>query len=110
MEALLDSDADTLHGGAGALANLDKAAQGAAVGEEAGGRGQHLLDDLQVVLGQGGAGGRDVDDALGEAHHGGQLDVAVQVHDIHLGARPREMGARDRGVLRGDAHRAQLAV
>ena len=64
----------------------------------------------EVVLAQRGAGGRDVHDALGHAGERRELDVAVQLHDLHLNALARIVGLRDVGVLRGHADGPERAA
>ena len=77
--------------------------------------GQHVIKQIvihhnEIVLGERGAGRRNVHDAIGHAHDGAELDVAVQLDDVHLLADTVVIGARDARVLGGHAHGAAPGI
>src|ERR1700722_5171757 len=80
---------------------------GDGVGDQTGCADHDLLPDQEVVLLEGGAGGSEVDDGLHHAGQGGELDGALDLHDLGLASRLLEVAGGDAGVLGGDPHHPQ---
>src|SRR5215212_6306936 len=66
-------------------------AVGTAVGDQARGGGGDLVENHEVILAQGSSGGRQIQNALSEAHERGELYGSVKCDDLRLTAYPLEV-------------------
>src|SRR6185369_3384088 len=83
---------------------------GCTVREEDGRDLDDLLLHLEAVLGERRAGLDEIDDEIGEAGDGRELDGALHVDDLDLHALADEVGLGGARILRGDARHAEGGV